>query len=143
MLADPDQLQQVIINLVNNAAQAIGDRLGTITVEVSAAPNDKLPAEAHPDGGSIIRLSVSDTGCGMDEATQTRIFEPFFTTKPVGEGTGLGLSVVHGIVVQHGGSLSVESQVDKGTRFDIFLPALPPGTSEITRRATERDAGSV
>jgi PAS domain S-box-containing protein len=127
MLADPDQLQQIIINLVNNAAHAIGDRLGTITVEVAAAPSDKLPADAHPGGGSVIRLSVSDTGCGMDEATRTRIFEPFFTTKPVGEGTGLGLSVVHGIVTQHGGSLAVESQVDKGTRFDVFLPALPAG----------------
>jgi PAS domain S-box-containing protein len=136
VLADADQLQQIIINLVNNAAQAIGDRHGTIVVEVATAPSDKLPADAPQEQGSVIRLSVSDTGCGMDEATQTRIFEPFFTTKPVGEGTGLGLSVVHGIVTQHGGSLVVESQIDKGTRFDIFLPALPAGQRVQTEAPT-------
>jgi PAS domain S-box-containing protein len=127
MLADPDQLQQIIINLVGNAAQAIGDRLGTITVEVAAASSGELHADTLPGRGSVVRLSVSDTGCGMDEATRARIFEPFFTTKAVGRGTGLGLSVVHGIVTQHGGSLAVKSQVGKGTRFDILLPTLPVG----------------
>jgi signal transduction histidine kinase len=94
----------------------------TITVALAA---DEAPLA--DDTGlpvPVIRLSVSDTGCGIDATTLRRIFEPFFTTKPVGEGTGLGLSMVHGIVVQHGGRIAVESRVGQATRFDIFLPAL-------------------
>jgi PAS domain S-box-containing protein len=125
LLADPDQLYQVVVNLMTNAAQAIGEGLGTITVEVAAAPGNQRPADKREAHAPSIRLSVSDTGCGMDEATRARIFEPFFTTKEVGRGTGLGLSVVHGIVTQHGGTLAVESQIGKGTRVDIFLPTLP------------------
>jgi PAS domain S-box-containing protein len=122
MLGDAGQLHQVIINLVVNAAHAIGDAMGTITVALAA---DEAPlADASGPPVPVIRLSVSDTGCGIDARTLRRIFEPFFTTKPVGEGTGLGLSMVHGIVVQHGGRIAVESRVGQGTRFDIFLPAL-------------------
>jgi signal transduction histidine kinase len=117
VLGDPSQLHQIVINFVVNASQAIGDRMGTITVSLAAA----VPAEER--GHSWICLSVRDTGCGMDEATRQRVFEPFFTTKPVGVGTGLGLSVVHGIVVQHGGRVTVESSVGLGTRFDVCLPA--------------------
>jgi len=109
VLADASQLHQVIVNLVTNAAQAIGDRPGTITISL-----------AHDDEG--VRLSVEDTGCGMDEATRTRVFEPFFTTKPVGEGTGLGLSVVHGIVAGHGGSIEVRSRPGAGAVFKVTLP---------------------
>jgi PAS domain S-box-containing protein len=108
---DPVQLHQMIVNLVTNAAQAIGLAQGTITVVLAAEAD-----EAH------LRLSVSDTGCGMDEATRARIFEPFFTTKAVGQGTGLGLAVVHGIVASHGGHIDVHSAPDRGTRVDIVFP---------------------
>jgi PAS domain S-box-containing protein len=108
---DPNQLHQVIINLVANAAQAIGQAVGSITVSLR-----------QDAGDGQLRLSVADTGCGMDEATLGRIFEPFFTTKKVGEGTGLGLSVVQGIIQVHGGRIEVQSTPGCGSRFDIFLP---------------------
>jgi PAS domain S-box-containing protein len=112
ILADEGQLNQVLMNLVTNAAYALGTQMGTITVEVA------------PDAGvgGKVRLSVIDTGCGMDEATRQRLFEPFFTTKPINEGTGLGLSVVHGIITKHDGAISVQSVIGKGTRFDVYLP---------------------
>jgi PAS domain S-box-containing protein len=108
---DPGQLQQVIVNLMTNAAHAIGEAQGRITVSL------------RPDAdGAHLRLSVADTGCGMDEMTLARIFEPFFTTKPVGEGTGLGLSMVHGILKDHGGRIEVKSAPGQGTCFDLVLP---------------------
>jgi PAS domain S-box-containing protein len=108
---DPNQLHQVIVNLVTNAAHAIGEAHGTITVG--------LRTDAD---GKALRLSVADTGSGMDAATKARIFEPFFTTKEVGKGTGLGLAVVHGIIKDHGGRIEVESTPGQGTRFDVVLP---------------------
>jgi signal transduction histidine kinase len=116
--ADAGQLQQIIVNLVTNARQAIGNHLGTITVAVSPLGQSQMRA----DGSQFVLLRVSDTGCGMDAETKNRIFEPFFTTKEVGEGTGLGLSVVHGIVTDHGGRIEVTSQPGCGTEFAIFLP---------------------
>jgi PAS domain S-box-containing protein len=107
---DGSQLHQVMVNLVTNAAQAIGMAMGTITVEL------------RQDRDAGLCLAVSDTGCGMDEATAARIFEPFFTTKDVGQGTGLGLSLVHGIVSSHGGRIKVTSRVGEGTSFEIYLP---------------------
>jgi PAS domain S-box-containing protein len=115
--ADETQIHQILMNLITNAGQAIGDRMGTIAVELSSA------ASATGAGSASVRLSVIDSGCGMDAATQQRIFEPFFTTKGIGEGTGLGLSVVHGIVTAHRGTISVESAPGKGTRFDVEFPA--------------------
>ncbi|HEY3919651.1 MAG TPA: PAS-domain containing protein [Stellaceae bacterium] len=120
ILADTGRIQQVVVNLVTNAAQAIGDRGGRITVTV-----DDVPAAETPGNEHMIRLSVADTGCGMGEEILPRIFEPFFTTKTVGEGTGLGLSVAHGIVISHGGTIDVKSTPDKGTEFVILLPAKP------------------
>ncbi|MBE7939288.1 MULTISPECIES: ATP-binding protein [Ramlibacter] len=107
--ADPTQITQVLMNLGTNAWQALGSEPGHIRITVEAA-------------GREVRLSVSDDGCGMDAATQSRIFEPFFTTKAKGEGTGLGLPVVHGIVQSHGGRIAVHSERGQGTTFDIWLP---------------------
>jgi PAS domain S-box-containing protein len=113
------QLHQVITNLVTNAAAAIGTSIGTITIEVSL----HSVASVEPwHRTTAARLSVTDTGAGMDPATLQRLFEPFFTTKPVGEGTGLGLSVVHGIVLGHGGTIEATSRLGHGSRFDIVLP---------------------
>ena len=119
ILADAGQLQQVIVNLVTNARQAIGNDIGTIIIGVSPASR----RSNRRRGSDFVRLWVVDTGCGMDSKTQDRIFEPFFTTKNVGEGTELGLSVVHGIIADHGGRIEVKSQPGEGTEFTILLPA--------------------
>jgi PAS domain S-box-containing protein len=115
ILADAGQLQQVVVNLVTNAAHAIGNTDGSVTVGVSVLD----PAEG---AGNLVRIRIADTGCGMQQEVVDRIFEPFFTTKGVGEGTGLGLSVVHGIVTGHGGTIEVASEPGKGTTFTILLP---------------------
>jgi PAS domain S-box-containing protein len=117
--ANPGQIHQVLTNLVMNAAQAISPHLGTVTIEVAPAPPRMLPSGDRP----VIRLTVVDDGCGMDDATSRRIFEPFFTTKDVGQGTGLGLSVAHGIVTGHGGLIVVASRLGEGARFDLYFPA--------------------
>ncbi len=123
ILADNSQVQQVIINLVTNAAQAIGDKIGRITVSLSSAPADAL-------GRETIELSITDTGRGISDEMISRIFEPFFTTKPVGEGTGLGLSVVHGIVASHGGTIDLQTTLGEGSTFIVRLPAQEADTSE-------------
>jgi len=113
-LADPTQVQQIVLNLAVNARDAMpeGGRLDIRTENVER------------DGTRFVALTVSDTGVGMDEATRERVFDPFFTTKPVGEGTGLGLATVHGIAKQSGGDVEVESEPGKGTRFRILLAAV-------------------
>jgi PAS domain S-box-containing protein len=119
--ADPSQLHQVLINLFANAAQAIGDRSGRIQLslrEVTAKMIDKPISSAD----SYALMSVTDTGCGMDESVQARIFEPFFTTKRAGAGIGLGLAVAQGIVEAHGGRIFVFSQPEQGARFEVYLP---------------------
>jgi two-component system, cell cycle sensor histidine kinase and response regulator CckA len=124
--ADLTQLRQVVMNLVINAAQAIGDKPGTITVStrLSRADRDWLAGCAHaadlPEGDYVF-LSVADSGCGMDPATRARIFDPFFTTKATGR--GLGLSAVLGIVRGHKGAIRVDSEPRKGTTFTVAFPA--------------------
>jgi PAS domain S-box-containing protein len=121
--ADPGQIHQVIMNLGKNAVQAIGDS-GTIQVLVDSieSGHPELAGNADARFERYVRLTLSDTGVGMDQATLERIFEPFFSTKPTGQGAGLGLSVVHGIVKGHEGSIAVQSMPGKGSMFRIYLP---------------------
>lgn len=125
ILADSGQIHQVILNLATNAAHAMTPTGGVLTIELSPSPPDDIWHRRHPqvDLTHCIRLCVRDTGCGMGQETVERIFEPFFTTKPFGEGSGLGLAMVHGIMENHGGSIVVESTVGQGSAFHLFFPA--------------------
>ncbi|MHC1744210.1 MAG: PAS domain S-box protein [Syntrophobacteraceae bacterium] len=124
VLADPTQLRQVIMNLSTNASHAMREHGGTLELSVVDVELDQDFIARYPSvfPGSYIRLSVGDTGHGMDSATLARVFDPYFTTKGPGEGTGLGLAVVHGIVEGHGGLITVYSEPDKGTTFHVFFP---------------------
>ena len=128
VLADPTQMHQVTMNLCTNAAQAMQNDQGRLVVELDSFQLSDGAPNPHPDliPGSYLRLTVSDTGHGMDQAVLHRIFEPFFTTKKPGEGTGLGLAVVHGIVKDHDGVIIAASQPGQGTTFTIYLPAIGP-----------------
>lgn len=135
ILADKTQIEQVIINLVTNAMQAIGNQSGAIDIGVELISADHpelarspLPAAMFEQTSRVVRLSVSDDGPGIAPEIQDRIFEPFFTTKPLGEGTGLGLSVVQGIVKLHGASTHVDSEPGKGTKFSIYFPEVVDDT---------------
>jgi signal transduction histidine kinase/DNA-binding response OmpR family regulator len=126
VLADPSQIHQVVMNLCTNAAQAMSEKGGTLEVKQSAVDVDTDIATMNPQlrTGRYICLSVTDTGHGMDAVTLERIFEPFFTTKPPGQGTGLGLSVVHGIMQNHDGAITVYSEPGAGTTFNLYFPAV-------------------
>ena len=122
--ADPTQVHQLLLNLCANARDAMAVRGGVLEIEVDRA---EAPAPEAPGGlaqGSYVRLAVSDSGQGMDAPTRSRAFEPYFTTKPVGAGSGLGLSVVHGIAAGLGGAVTLESAPGEGTRVEVWLPRL-------------------
>jgi PAS domain S-box-containing protein len=125
VLADPTQIHQIVMNLGTNAVHALADGGGALEVRLErAAVGEPLSAHATVlPPGVYARLIVADTGSGMDATTFDRMFDPFFTTKAPGEGTGLGLSVVHGIVRNHDGGVVVHSKLGEGTRFDLYFPA--------------------
>jgi CheY-like chemotaxis protein/two-component sensor histidine kinase len=118
---DATQLQQVVLNLCTNAWQALPQGVGRVDVTVREVTLGRSDDEGIPPG-RYVHLAVRDNGLGMDAATRERIFDPFFTTKSPGQGTGLGLAVVHGIVASHGGVISVESAPGRGTCFNVWLP---------------------
>ncbi|MBI5381787.1 MAG: response regulator [Opitutae bacterium] len=131
VMANETQIHQVLLNLCTNAAHAMSTTGGTLSVAVDSVD---LPASADSRSGPHVRLRVIDTGTGMEPQVLERIFEPFFTTKPAGEGTGLGLAVVHGIVQAHDATIQAESKVGQGTTFTVLFPAVaatPLPASEI------------
>jgi PAS domain S-box-containing protein len=143
-LADASQIHQVVMNLCTNAFHAMREKGGVLEVVldvVSLASPLVLLGSTLP-AGEYLRLRVSDSGRGMDEATQKKIFLPFFTTKRAGEGTGLGLSIVHGIVVGMGGSINVESEVGRGTTFTLYFPSVHESPKETTAAIPAAPKGS-
>jgi CheY-like chemotaxis protein len=137
--ADPGQLEQVILNLVVNARDAMPEG-GRLTIETANVRIVEESSRALPDcpPGDYVLLAVSDSGCGIDEQVKAHIFEPFFTTKGVGKGTGLGLSTLYGIVRQGGGHVRVESDPGAGARFLIYFPRVEglPAQGAIPQRRT-------
>jgi PAS domain S-box-containing protein len=129
-LADSTQIHQMLMHLSANAEYAMRKAGGTLEVRLEAIELDDVTAGLHPHlaPGPYVRLTVQDTGEGMTPDVLERIFEPFFTTKGVGEGAGMGLAVVHGIVTNHAGAITVDSTPGQGTSFAIYLPRLPDGT---------------
>jgi two-component system cell cycle sensor histidine kinase/response regulator CckA len=140
--ADPLQIERVIVNLVANAKDAVleareSGRAGTVTLRTANVAQDAAPTESLPPGDYVM-LEVSDTGAGMSAEVRQHIFEPYFTTKPFGSGTGLGLYTSCGIVEQHGGSITCDSQLGQGTTFTIYLPR---ETGAVARAAATDKAG--
>jgi PAS domain S-box-containing protein len=127
--ADIAMIEQIVMNLAINARDAMS-KGGKLLIETASAEIPASYVQQHPEAraGSFVRLTVTDTGCGMEPSVLQRIFEPFFTTKEVGRGTGLGLATVYGIVKQHHGWITVQSQVGIGTTFKVFLPAAGEAT---------------
>jgi CheY-like chemotaxis protein len=135
---DPSQIDQILANLCINARDAISD-VGKITIETENMVFDNDYCTTHLGflPGEYVRLVVSDNGCGMDKGTQSNIFEPFFTTKGIGEGTGLGLATVYGIVKQNHGFINVYSEPNQGTTFTIYLPRHEGNAGQADKHGTK------
>ncbi|MDP3028951.1 MAG: PAS domain S-box protein, partial [Deltaproteobacteria bacterium] len=142
-LGDPTQIYQVLVNLCANAAHAMREKGGVLGVSLMNVDIAAASAQ-HPDlkSGPYMRLTVSDTGHGMDPAVMERIFDPFFTTKGPGEGTGMGLAVVHGAVKKHGGAITVDSEPGKGTAFHVYFPRMERGGAPEAEAAASVPTGS-
>ena len=140
--ADRGQIEQVLLNMYLNAWQAMpgGGGLFLETSKVTLDADECRPH--HVAAGPFVKISVTDTGIGMDEATRWRIFDPFFTTKEIGRGTGLGLSSAYGIITNHGGMITVYSEIDCGTTFNIYLPHSDREIFQEAPPANDIDPGS-
>jgi len=140
VLIDSTKIHQVIVNIVTNASHAIGNNKGTIKIKMNEIDtrNEKLLDSIKGVSGNYCKLSISDTGCGIEKEIVNKIFDPFFTTKEQGEGTGLGLSVAHGIIREHNGFIFVDSEINEGSTFTIFLPIVEESEIE-TGIAEERN----
>ncbi len=142
--ADAAQLQQVLVNLGTNASHAMAEGKGRLTIALSRV---RLPDPARPETANVapdeyLRLTMTDTGCGISKENLGRIFEPFFTTKPMGSGTGLGMAVVHGIVAQHRGTVGLESEVGRGTTFYLHFPRAEATAEPVTAAAAAQGGGA-
>ncbi len=142
--ADPTQINQILLNLCTNAADAMRKEGGILEVALENAELDKKAADLYPDiePGEFIKLTVSDSGHGIEAEIINRIFDPYFTTKEVGKGTGMGLAVAHGIVKNHGGAITVSSEIGKGTTFQVFLPTTENEPESEIERDTHLPQGS-
>ncbi|MEW6349335.1 MAG: PAS domain S-box protein [Thermodesulfobacteriota bacterium] len=143
ILADPTQIQQVLMNLCTNASHAMREQGGLLCMGLDQTELSHEDPALDPDMGEgpFVRLTVSDTGHGIPEEFRERIFEPYFTTKKPGEGTGLGLAVVHGILKSHGGTIRVQSEEGKGSVFNVYLPVVEEELPDETRIATPLPRG--
>ena len=142
--ADETQIHQIVMNLCTNAYQAMKTSGGLLTVNLTAATIDDQDEQNYPhmNPGNYLKLSITDTGCGIPPDMINRIFDPYFTTKPTGEGTGLGLATVHGIVKDHGGNIQVYSELGCGTTFHVLLPAVVVAAETAAEQAEPLPTGS-
>ena len=142
ILADPTQVYQVIMNLCTNATHAIEDEVGVMKVQLKEVSLDSRFTELHPNilPGSYLQLRVEDTGCGMNPDVLEKIFDPYFTTKGVGEGTGLGLSVIKGIVDGCKGGITVMSEIGKGSTFDVYFPIIETKSEKLALKSEKEEA---
>jgi len=144
VISDSTQIHQVLMNLCTNAGHAMRENGGNLKVDLVDVTLDAEFTSNYPDmlPGLFLKLAISDTGHGMTADVQDRIFEPFFTTKEKGEGTGMGLSVVHGIVIRSGGIITVSSEPEKGATFNVFLPAVTSAAKKETRSESPLPSGT-